>query len=100
MLQKYHQGPSIKYVTLFLTNCDPPLPCHTLSHSSGPPKVRHTSRDHPIFSSTKNPDKHPLYKISLNGPRGFCSGVLFEVLSGRFCSGVVVVRFPFCQNTF
>src|SRR6218665_2735394 len=26
--------------------------CHTLSHVSGPPKVRHTSRNPTIFSST------------------------------------------------
>src|SRR6218665_2489292 len=26
--------------------------CHTLSHISGPPKVRHTSRNPPIFSNT------------------------------------------------
>src|SRR6218665_1289687 len=37
-------GPSIKYVTLFWTNFDP-LPYHTLSHISGPPKVRHTFRN-------------------------------------------------------
>src|SRR6218665_2531419 len=29
-------GPSIKYVTLLLTKFDHPLPCHTLSHLSGP----------------------------------------------------------------
>src|SRR6218665_3323061 len=36
------KGPSIKYVTLFLTNLTPPSLCHTLSHISEPPhKVRH-----------------------------------------------------------
>ena len=30
---------------------------------------------HPIFSSTT-----ALYKVSLNGSWGFCSGVLFEVI--------------------
>src|SRR6218665_420883 len=40
-----YRGPSIKYVTLFLANFDPPLPCHTLSHTPrkyvthlGPPR--------------------------------------------------------------
>src|SRR6218665_243250 len=32
------EGPSIKYVTLFLANFDPPPPCHTLSHIPGPPE--------------------------------------------------------------
>src|SRR6218665_1050633 len=32
------KGPSIKYVTLFLDNFDPPSPCHTLSHIPGPPR--------------------------------------------------------------
>src|SRR6218665_3007284 len=30
-------GPSIKYVTLFLANFDPPSLCHTLLHIPGPP---------------------------------------------------------------
>jgi len=56
----------------------------------GTPKVRHTSQTPPIFSrpSTKNTDKTPLYKFSLN-----C--FFPEVVS----SGVVFVRSPFCQNT-
>src|SRR6218665_2116807 len=50
------RGPSIKYVTLFLANFDPPSPCRTLSHIPGSPKVRHTSQNPPIFSrpSTKS----------------------------------------------
>src|SRR6218665_2926028 len=38
-----------------------PLPCHTLSHISGPPKSTSHISDPPIFSrpSTKNPDKAP-----------------------------------------
>ena len=76
-----------------------PSPCHTLSHLSGPPKVRHTSRTPTDFSSIKKPDKDPLYKVSLNGSRGFYSGVLFRVfflegfVRGGFCP------FSFCQNT-
>ena len=38
-----YRVPSIKYVTLFLANFDPPSPCHTLSHIPRPPKIRHTS---------------------------------------------------------
>ena len=38
------QGPSIKYVTLFLANFDPLPLSHFVSHIPGPPKVRHTSR--------------------------------------------------------
>ena len=67
----------------------------TLCHTSGDPKVRHTSRT-PDLSNTKKPDKTPLLKISLNGSRGFCSG--FFVWKVLF--GVVFVRSPFCQNTF
>src|SRR6218665_2749696 len=73
------KGPSIKYVTLFLANVDPPVTlCHT---SRDPPKVRHTSRTPQIFSrpSTKNPDKSPLYKFYLNCSQRF--------LSGGFCRG-------------
>src|SRR6218665_3405533 len=91
-------GPSIKYVMLFLANFYPPLP---LSHIREPPKLRHTSRTPQFFSrpSTKNPDKSPLYKFSLNCSRGFLSG---GFVRGSFVwnvlSGVVFVHSPFCQN--
>src|SRR6218665_913121 len=94
-------GPSIKYVTLFLANFDTPSPCHTLSHIPGPPKVRHTSRT-PIFSrhSTKNSDKNPLCKFSLNCSRGFLfGGFVRGSLVWKVLSGVVFVRSPFCQST-
>src|SRR6218665_1622586 len=86
------QGPSIKYVTLFLANFYPLFPV-TLCH---------TSRTPTIFSmpSTKNQDKSPLYKFSLNCSRGFLSG---SFVRGSFVwkvlSGVAFVRLPFCQNT-
>src|SRR6218665_1739725 len=90
MLEKLHWGPSIKYVTLFLANFYP-IPCHTLSHIPRPPKSTSHISDPPIFfsrPSTKNPDKSPLYKFSLNCWRGFCPGDLSEgLLSGRFCPG-------------
>ena len=69
-------GPSIKYVTLFLANFDPLL-CHTLSHIPGLPQkyVTHLGPP-PIISrpSTRNPDKSPLYKFSLNCSRWYISG--------------------------
>src|SRR6218665_3429590 len=76
--QSRSKGPSIKYVTLFLANFDPPSPvtlCHT---SRDPQKVRHTSRTPPIFSrpSTKIPDKSPLYKFYREG---FCLGGFVRV---------------------
>src|SRR6218665_73824 len=76
-------GPSIKYVTLFLANFDS-LPCHTLSHITGPPKSTSHISAPPIFSrpSTKNPDKSPLYKLSLNCPGVFC---LEGFVRGGFC---------------
>src|SRR6218665_3206446 len=64
-----------------------PLPCHTSSHISGPPKVRHTYRT-PIFSmpSTKNPGKTPCTNFLSIVCGGFCPGGLSEgLLSGRFC---------------
>src|SRR6218665_1148337 len=86
------EGPSIKYITLFLANFDPPVTlCHT---SRDPRKVRHTSRTPtpPIFSrpSTKIPYKSPLYKFYLNCSRRFLSGCFVRV---GFCA------FPFCHNT-
>src|SRR6218665_4180072 len=86
-------GPSIKYVTLFLANFDPPPPV-TLCHISGePPQSTSHISEPPIFStpSTKIPDNSPLNKFSLNCSWGF--------LSGGLLSGVVFVRFLFCQNT-
>src|SRR6218665_1159381 len=84
-------GPSIKYVTLFLT----PLPLsHFVTHPGTPPKVRHTSRTSPpIYSrpSTIIPDKSPRTNSISIVRGGFCPGGL---------SGLVFVRSPFCHNTF
>jgi len=80
--------------------------CHTLSHIPGPLKVRHTSRTPPIFSrpSTRNPDKSPLYKFSLNCSRGFlsegfCQGVLCleGFVQGGFCSFPLLSEY-ICYN--
>src|SRR6218665_278941 len=85
---RWRAGPSIKYVTLFLANFDPPTPCHTLSHIPGPHRKYVTHLGPPIFSrpSTQIPDKSSLYKFYLNCSR-------------RFLSGLVFVRSPFCHNT-
>ena len=66
----------------------PPPLSHFVTHPGTPPESTSHISDPPIFSrpSTKNPNKSPLYKFSLN-----CSHV--------FLSGVVFVRSPFCQNT-
>src|SRR6218665_3336631 len=87
-------GPSIKYVTLFLANFDP-LPCHTLSHIPGPPKVRHTSRT-PRFlvglvqkTQTKAPCTNSLSIVR----GGICPG---GFVRGVFCLEGFVRR-GFCQ---
>src|SRR6218665_873624 len=44
------KGLTIKYVTLFLANFNPPLPCHTLSHIPGrPPKSTSHISQPPMF---------------------------------------------------
>ena len=91
------QGPSIKYVTLFLVNFDPLPLSHFVTHPGTPKKYVTHLGPPPIFSTPgkKNPDKSPLYKFSLNCSRGFLSGgFVWKVLSG-----VDFVRFPFCHNT-
>src|SRR6218665_3791479 len=103
-------GPSIKYVTLFLANFDPPLPCHTLSHIPGPPKVRHTSRSlPPIFSrsSTKKPGQKPPVQILSQLFTGVFVREVFSggLLSGRFCPGWLLsvppsVRIHMLQQRF
>src|SRR6218665_2628590 len=61
--------------------------CHTLSHISGPPKVRHTSRNPPIFSNTC------IHTYIFTGRfvlvrGGSCLGALSGgSLSGGLCSG-------------
>jgi len=93
------KGPSIKYVTLFLTNFYP-SPCHTLSHVSGPPLkyVTHLGLLPAIFSSTEIVKKNPIQNLSQWYAR-FLFGGLFWVFCLEGLSGVVFVRSPFCQNT-
>src|SRR6218665_205008 len=67
----------------------PPLPLsHFVTHPGTPKSTSHISDPLPIFSrpSTKNPDKSPLYKFSLNCSQG--------LLSGGFCQRV------FCLEGF
>src|SRR6218665_3441591 len=89
-LRTVGMGPSIKYVTLFLANFYPLSPV-TLCHTSRNQKyVTHLGP--PIFSrpSTKNSDKNPLYKFSLN-----CSRVFFKrSLVWKILFRVVFVRSP------
>src|SRR6218665_43403 len=91
------RGPFIKYVTLLWANFYP-LP---LSHFVTPKSTSHISDPPPIFSrpSTKNPDKSPLYKFSLNCSQRFCPGdFVRESFVWKVLSGVVYVRSPFYQN--
>src|SRR6218665_890767 len=95
-------GPSIKYVTLFLANFySPPV---TLCHTYRDPTQKYVTHLGPprFFSrpSTKNPDKSPLYKFSLNCLRGFCPrGFVRGSLVWKVLSGVVFVHSSFCHNT-
>src|SRR6218665_4155740 len=74
------QGPSIKYVTLFLANFGPPSPLVTLCHTSrDPPKVHHTSRTPPprflVGLVQKSRTKVPCTNSISIVRGGFCPGV-------------------------
>ena len=84
-----------------------PLPqSHFVTHPGTPPESTSHISDPPIFSrpSTKNPDKSPLYKISLNCSLRFLSGrfvrgsLVRKVLSGRFLSIPHSVRIHLLQQ--
>src|SRR6218665_3858901 len=93
MLQFDIMRPSIKYVTLFLANLDPPPPLsHFITHPGSPIESTSHIPDPPTFSrsSTKIPDKSPLYKFYLNCSQRFLSGGFVRV---GFCP------FPLCHNT-
>src|SRR6218665_1967706 len=89
---KHTKGPSIKYVTLFLDNFNPPPPV-TLRHTSrdSPPKVRHTSRTPHRFLEglVQKLGQKPLVQILSELFAGvFVRGVLSgSLLSGRFRLG-------------
>src|SRR6218665_3782035 len=88
-------GPSIRYVTLFMANFYPPIPCHTSSHIPGPPESTSHISDPPIFRRprTKIPDKSHLVQILSQ----LFAGVFVRGLSGgsfvwKVLSGVVFVH--------
>src|SRR6218665_716426 len=91
-----NMGPSIKYVTLFLANFDPPLPCQTFVTHPGTPRKYVTHFGPPNFSrpSTKIPDKCPLHKFYLNCSRRFLSGDFVRV---GFCPFPLVSQY-ICYN--
>src|SRR6218665_1617343 len=96
-----HKGPSIKYVTLFLANFYSPL-SHFVTHPGTPQKYVTNLGPPRFFSrpSTKNPDKSPLYKFSLNCLWGFCPGGFVRgSLVWKVLYGVVFVHSSFCHNT-
>src|SRR6218665_1025125 len=70
------KGPSIKYVTLFLANFNPPFPCHT-------------SRD-PPESTSHNSDPQPpifLWPITKNPYKSFLVQILSQLFAGDFVRG-------------
>src|SRR6218665_1291663 len=84
IITEFASGPSIKYVMLFLANFDPLRLSHFVTHPGTLPKSTSHISDPQSFSrpSTKNPDKTPMYKFSLNCSRGFCPG---GFVRGGFC---------------
>src|SRR6218665_3680296 len=95
------QGPSIKYVTLFLANFDPLPLSHFVTHP-GTPKITSYISDPLIFGrpNTKTRKKAPCTNSLSIVCRGFCPG---GFVRGSFVckvfSGVVFVCSPFCHNT-
>jgi len=90
-------GPSIKYVTLFWTNFNPPPPCHTSSHISGPPRkyVTHLGPPPRFLEGLvqKTRAKAPLYKFCLKCSQGFClEGFVRGSFVWKVLSRVVFVR--------
>src|SRR6218665_993591 len=78
-------GPSIKYVTLFLANFDPPSTCHTLSHIPGPPESTSHISDPRLLvglvqkSWTKVPCTNSISIVRRGFVRGFCPGWFLSV---------------------
>src|SRR6218665_3726494 len=97
------KGPSIKYVTPFLANFDPPPPV-TLRHTSmqGTPKSTSHISDPPFLVGLvqKIRTKPPCTNSFSIVRKGFCPGVSVRgSFVWKVLSGVVFVRTPFCQNT-
>src|SRR6218665_178511 len=96
----------MKYVTLFLTNFEPPLSPDTLCHTSRDPlQVRHTSRT-PRFlvglvlkTRTKAPCTNCLNCLRGFLPEGFCKeSFVWKDLSGWFLSVQPYVRIHLLQQ--
>ena len=66
------------------------LPCHTLSHISGPPKVCHTSQIPQFIVVQRNGLKLPVQNLSQWFTRFLFRGFVRGFLSGRFCLGWVL----------
>src|SRR6218665_2609422 len=81
-------GPSIKYVTLFLANFDPPPLSHFVTHP-GTPKVRHTSRTPQFLVGL-------VQKIRT---KFLCTNYLSIVHDG-FCPGALICPGIFCLEGF
>src|SRR6218665_3661926 len=80
---------------LFLTNFGPLPPVTLCNTSRDPPKVRHTSRTPLRFLVVqKTRTKTPLYKVSLNGSWGFCSGFCSGFFVWKALSAVLFVHTP------
>src|SRR6218665_2640 len=93
---KFTKGPSIKYITLFLTKFDP-LPCHTVTHPGTPKKSTSHISDPPFLLGLvqKTRTKAPVQILSQLFVGVFVRGsCVWKVLSG-----MVFVHSPFCQNT-
>src|SRR6218665_3596839 len=77
---------SIKYVTLFWTNFDPP-PSVTRCHTSwNPPKARHTSRNPSIHTRIFSSRPTCIHTHVFTGRFVLVRGVLvWGVMSGFFC---------------
>src|SRR6218665_4117510 len=107
-MKKQPKGPSIKYVTLFLANFDPPPPVTLCYTSRDPPKVRHTSRTPRFLVGLVQK-----IRIKARGPctnslsivrEGFCPGAfvqgsfVWKVLSGVVLSAPPSVRIHLLQQ--
>src|SRR6218665_991842 len=90
------EGPSIKYVTLFLANFDPLPLSQFVTHPGTPPKVRHTSwTPRFLVCLVQKTQTKTLCTNSLSIVRGvFSRGFSLEgFVRSDFC------LFPFGQNT-
>src|SRR6218665_3269191 len=97
------EGPSIKYVTLFLVNFDPPPPV-TLCHTSRDPQKYVTHLGPPIFVGLvqKARTKAPCTNFLLIVRGGFCPGVFVFCLEGfvrgGFCSFPLLSEYICCNR--